>query len=385
MFFLHSTGLSLGTRGRLVIWCCYSALSQSEKKQPISGPTKDQGHAGALHEVSNALTVALGWLQIAQRKDNPEEKQKALAIAEEHARRGQQIARRSIGAEVEVAPDHRTAAQLAAFTVESVQPQAEKKLVRVQLDADVATEVAVEAAPTLIQILTNLLLNALSFSPEGGVVTLKVSKQQRHLCFSVSDQGPGIPLNRLPHLFSDPHSTRVGGAGIGLPHSRALARRNGGDLCVLPAETGALFEVTWKLAGNAVRAESSPQRRVQLSGARVLVVDDDPALTALVEMGLEARGAEVIVASSQQQLSLILEGHPVLDAVLLDLSPVEHQLQATLAELKKKLPAHCALLLMSGQPGGVPEAAGDSFCDWVRKPFEVGELVQAVARQLRAE
>jgi CheY-like chemotaxis protein/two-component sensor histidine kinase len=358
---------------------------QSEKKEPKSGPSRDDGHAGALHEVSNALTVALGWLQIAQRKDDSASVQKALAIAEEHARRGHQIARKAIGAEVQLEPEQRRAGELARFVAESIQPQADEKQVRVMLEPADDVDVAVEAAPTLTQILTNLLLNALAFAPVSSTVTLKVVIDENGLCFSVSDQGPGIPLDRLPHLFSDPHSTRVGGAGIGLPHSRVLARSNGGDLRVVPAESGALFEVTWPLAGRETRTESSSQRRLQISGARILVVDDDAALTALVEMGLEARGAEVIVASSQEQLKVILEGRPVLDAVLLDLSPVEANLEAVLAELKNKLPAHCALLLMSGQPGGVPEAAGDCFCDWVRKPFEVGELVQAVSRQLRPQ
>ncbi len=359
--------------------------SPSKKKEPESGPTRDEGYAGALHEVSNALTVALGWLQIAQRGGESVDFEKALKIVEEHTRRGHQIARRAIGADVELTEQKSRASELVKFAVESLQPQAHAKQVKIELESTVESDTVIDGAPTLTQVLTNLLLNALSFSPAQSIIKLKLRHQGDALCFSISDQGPGIARERLPHLFTDPHSTRVGGAGIGLPHSRVLARRHGGDLRVVPSNQGARFEVIWPLLTKTKRTESSSRRRVQLTGARVLVVDDDEALATLVELGLESRGAEVIVASSQEQLRLILEGRPVLDAVLLDLSPVESNLQEVLDELKNKLPQNCALILMSGQPDGVPQTAGDCFCDWIRKPFEVGELVQSLAQHLQAE
>ena len=88
----------------------------------------------------------------------------------------------------------------------------------------------------LEQILLNLMSNAVRFTPQGGVITLAVTERDGYVEVTVTDSGIGIPREKLSAIFEpfvqvDSGLTRtVGGTGLGLTISRALARAMGGDL-----------------------------------------------------------------------------------------------------------------------------------------------------------
>jgi signal transduction histidine kinase len=91
----------------------------------------------------------------------------------------------------------------------------------------------------IVQVLTNLISNAIKFSPTGGVVELQVGVvQQGRVRFSVIDRGPGIAPEQLPKLFSkfqqiDSSDTRAkGGTGLGLSISKAIVEAHGGEIGV---------------------------------------------------------------------------------------------------------------------------------------------------------
>ncbi len=84
------------------------------------------------------------------------------------------------------------------------------------------------------QILFNLLSNAVGFSPEGQVVTLKAERQDHAVVFSVTDQGPGIPADMKDRIFdrfeSHPLGSRHRGAGLGLSIVRSFVQLHGGTV-----------------------------------------------------------------------------------------------------------------------------------------------------------
>jgi PAS domain S-box-containing protein len=90
----------------------------------------------------------------------------------------------------------------------------------------------------LRQVLVNLVENAVKYSPEGGPVTVQLSKQPRHVQWAVSDQGLGIPAGERRRVFEkfyrlDPNMTRgIGGTGLGLYICRELVRRLEGKIWV---------------------------------------------------------------------------------------------------------------------------------------------------------
>lgn len=361
-----------------------SRLTEEDKSSvpgeegPESGLTSAEAFACALHEVSNALTVLLGWLDVASSCESLEDVRTAVGVAREHARRGQVMARRAIGADVSSLHEERTGTDIVEFAAMSVRPEAQARQVSIVTSIGEGTFGAVQDDDTVLQILTNLLLNGIAFSPDSGTVTLGVERRGGMLAFSVADEGPGIPAARRSRLFSSRASTRSGGAGIGLPHSRRLAREGGGDLHLVPTPRGALFELVWPVAAtSSVRPTLGAESRRDLAGARILAVEDDSALSALIELSFGARGAEVIVVSDAAALDAVLAGRPMLDLVLLDLSPIETRLASALAEIARVAP-QAPVVLMSGQPTGVPAEAEGRVARWVRKPFDLDELIGTV-------
>ncbi len=131
-------------------------------------------------------------------------------------------------------------------------PYADK---RVSLDIELPPALpAVRAdGDRLLQVLTNLLNNALRFTPAGGQVTLSAEIHGRELLVHVTDTGIGIPAEHLPFIFDrfyrvDPSRSRQsgGGSGIGLTISRYLVEAQGGRIwCESAGEgKGATFSFT---------------------------------------------------------------------------------------------------------------------------------------------
>jgi CheY-like chemotaxis protein len=196
------------------------------------------------------------------------------------------------------------------------------------------------------------------------------------ISFRVQDAGPGIEASRLPTLFLSPDSTRPGGAGIGLRHAHALALSQDANLTVLDTgPRGTEFELTWPTSDAPSRTHRTIPPR-SLDGLRVLLLEDDLAVQGLVELGLTTRGAAVAAATSFEEL-LTMVATGVFDVALVDLSPLGPSPGAALALLEQKQPG-LPLVVISGSVA--PSLDTLSIAAWVRKPFELGELVEAIGR-----
>ncbi|MFZ5896774.1 MAG: ATP-binding protein [Myxococcota bacterium] len=407
---------------------------------------RTQDLAGALHEVSNALTVVLGWLDVARSKLPNGPERDALEVARTHARIGYGIARQAIGAEVADSTSGQASARATATTaITGVTPEGTRRGVELVIDSFTSGHEQIASVGPALQILTNLLLNAIAFTPRGRKVTLTVRDDGSSAIFTVQDEGPGIPPERVDTLFEGPVSTRRGGAGVGLRHSHALAESHGGSLSLIDPNTialralsasaaagsvnssnsvgftnstssssapasnaiptsgivaapiapapivpacGACFELRWPLA--EARSSTRPQQPLVASvrGARVLVLEDDAAVRSLIELALEARGAETVLVSNARDFerALLIGGF---DTALIDLSPIAGGPHAAggaspiLARLRSANPG-IAVILISGVASGVPEEIESQVSAWVRKPFEMGEVLEVMSRLLEA-
>ena len=160
-----------------------------------------------------------------------------------------------------------------------------------------------------VQILLNLVGNAVKFTEAGGV-TLRVSWRGGRAKFEVEDTGPGIAPEELPRLFEPFVQTETGqrskeGTGLGLALSRDLARLMDGDITVESTPgRGSSFHVEVSLPEAAAKLPAAPdQRRVASlapgqEGIRILVVDDTAVNRAVLSRLLSEVGFEVREAST---------------------------------------------------------------------------------------
>ena len=338
--------------------------------------------AGALHEVSNALTVVLGWLDAAQPRIQDPSVREAVEVARAHADLGHRLAREAIGAEVPPEIERQVAA-VARDAVLGVMQEANRAGVTVQFDEASLGNSLLRDGASALQILVNLLLNAIVFSPRGGMVTLAAQQRDDAVEFRIADQGPGIPADRVDLILSGSPSTRRGGAGIGLTHSAELASERGGRLRLVDPGPGAVFELTWPI----IEDRSGPYERPEppadfLVGTRVLLVEDDANVLSLVEMTLEARGVQVVSVTSPEDLAELLANGQTFDAAFIDFSPFEEEAAQPVLETLTRSVTGKGIILISGLVRPVPPVIEAKLAQWVRKPFEMNELVAALHRAL---
>lgn len=129
--------------------------------------------------------------------------------------------------------------ELVQITARRLAPELEKKQIQLTLSLPPDLPLIQADADRLIQVLTNLLGNALQYTPAGGQVTISASRIGSDLQFSVADTGLGIPTESLPHVFDrfyrvDKSRSRQqgGGSGIGLTVARHLVEAHGGRIWV---------------------------------------------------------------------------------------------------------------------------------------------------------
>jgi CheY-like chemotaxis protein len=344
-------------------------------ERPTKGRDPDLDLAGALHDVSNVLTVLLGWIAEARAPEATAETiGRALTIIEERARVARDLARHAIGGAP--ASSRTTAGAIATDVIAALRVEAERAGTVLTMQGS-ACDAVVDGAIDLAQVLTNLLLNALAFAPRETEITLDVSSDGTHVTMVVADHGPGVAPEHRASIFRG-ESRRPGGTGIGLRRSRDLARAFGGDVTLLPSSSaaGARFELSWARADVAPRPAAS-SRAHDFDGLRILVVEDDPAVTELLETALEARGAIVTVARTSAELSVASQ-KATYAAALVDLSPIAADPAAAVAMLERTSPG-IDLLVISGSADRLPAALSDPRFKIVRKPFEPSEVFAALA------
>ncbi|HEY9788358.1 MAG TPA: ATP-binding protein [Candidatus Obscuribacterales bacterium] len=173
----------------------------------------------------------------------------------------------------------------------------------------------------IVQVLTNLVSNAIKFSDRGSEVIVSVTKDNGKMRFAVHDQGPGIRQDQIHKLFAkfqqlDSSDTRKqGGTGLGLAISRAIVKQHEGDIGVetkVGQGSTFWFELPAKRGQQFVDEET-----LQIHRLRVMMLVDDDALSEPLRLLLKRAGLDIIRANSIAQSERVL-ARGVPDAVLLD-------------------------------------------------------------------
>jgi signal transduction histidine kinase/ActR/RegA family two-component response regulator len=209
-----------------------------------------------------------------------------------------------------------------------------------ELDFDMANDIPewVVGDPTrLRQILLNLLINALKFTPHGriSVALRRDASNGDRLYFEVMDSGIGIPPEKQHLLFQDfaqistSTSRQYGGTGLGLAISQRLVKAMGGTIGVISVpEGGATFWFTACLPASDA-PETLKRDVVKAISRRILVVDDNNINRIVLQALLKKDGHEVVLVSDGAQAVEAVQAGDF-DLVLMDMQmPVMNGVDAT--------------------------------------------------------
>ncbi|MGI2905220.1 hybrid sensor histidine kinase/response regulator [Tolypothrix sp. VBCCA 56010] len=363
---------------------------------------KDQFLAMLSHELRTPLTPILGWSKLLQTKKLPEKKlQEALVTIEEHAKRQAKLVddlldvSRIIRGKLTLNLTEVTLVAPIAAALETVHLAAEAKSIHIKTMLDVTVGQVMGDAGRLQQVFWNLLSNAIKFTSEGGCITIELERVNRYAQIVVKDTGQGIDTDFLPFVFDrfrqeDSSITRkFGGLGLGLAISRQIVEAHGGTIA---AESpgiggGATFTVRLPLMTTSQKTNSELEPSVpslDLSGIKVLVVEDDDGTRSFVAFALEQYNADVIaVASGQEALSALAQSKPNILVIDIGMPQVDgytlmRQIRSSTSEQQRKIPA-IALTAYVGEHDQ-KQALAAGFQMHVPKPIEPAELVAVIAQ-----
>jgi len=290
--------------------------------------------------------------------------------------------------------------------IETVRPAAAAKDVDVSAAMDPDAGLVLSDPDRLQQVFWNLLSNAVKFTPGGGRIGVRLSRNRSHAEVTVVDSGEGISPEFLPFVFerfrqADHSQTRAQkGLGLGLAIGRHLVELHGGSIHVASPGRGlgATFMVRLPVFHDgSVRAAHAPEagvlppdgtaptpRPAALQGLRVMVVDDEKDSREVTAFLLERNGAEVVLAgSAAEAMELLAGGHP--DVLISDIEMPEVDGYALIEELRTRPPEEGGLvpavaLTAHARVEDRSRALRAGFQLHVSKPAPEGELVAAVAR-----
>jgi signal transduction histidine kinase/CheY-like chemotaxis protein len=238
----------------------------------------------------------------------------------------------------------------------------------------------------VVQTLTNLIGNAIKFSPPGGTVRVLATGATDEVRFEVSDQGRGIPADQLDRIFDrfqqvDASDTREkGGTGLGLAIAKGVVEQHGGRIWAESAPgAGATFLFTLPALATDATVDASPPDEGECR--TVLLCDDDAAIRAVVGEMLRSAGYRVMTAGSGTiALEIARAEHP--DVILLDLLMPGTDGQQTASALRDDpttadIPV-IILSVLTADEAPVADAAGH-----LNKPVEGDALLASLRDVLR--
>jgi two-component system CheB/CheR fusion protein len=390
----------------------------AREKAEAADQLKDEFVATVSHELRGPLSTISGWVEILSGAPGKLD-DVTLARALEAIARGVNAQSRLIAdlldhsrivtGKFQLSRRPIDLVTIAEAAIESVRSAAEAKDIGLELLGDRTASVILGDPDRMQQVLWNLFLNAIKFTPSGGRVRIWIGRLGTHVRMTVSDTGQGIRADFLPHVFerfrqqegSPVH--RQAGLGLGLTLVRELVELHGGTvtaespgegkgstftiLLPVPALLLRTAEVEARPAvsgGQPVAPRSPSPKEDSLLGLSVLVVDDEADVREAYATVLARYGASVRAAASVREAMTALE-EAIPDVLVSDLGMPDED-GFDLIRKVRMLPANrgggLPALAVSAyaSPEDLRKAISQGFGTHLAKPVALAELVTEVAR-----
>jgi PAS domain S-box-containing protein len=306
----------------------------SRMEAEAANRSKDLFLATLSHEVRTPLNAIMGWASILRGGNcTAADIKEGMEVIERNCQSQAQLIEDVVDIsrivsgkmQLEIAPCN--LAEIIEGAIEAVLPAANAKDIRFETHLDLAASPASCDANRIRQVVWNLLINAVKFTPKGKVINISLARERSSAKIEVVDFGQGIKADFLPYIFDRfrqaDNSTRRkhGGLGLGLSIVKHIVELHGGTVHAASSGENRGSTFTVYLPVRAVHLAETGQRRgtrfhappeldmtcVRLDGLRLLVVDDEPDALRLLTKVLGDAGAIITVASSVAEALVAVE------------------------------------------------------------------------------
>jgi two-component system KDP operon response regulator KdpE len=242
----------------------------------------------------------------------------------------------------------------------------------------------------LEQVFTNLMNNAIKFTPRGGKVTLSARDNGANIVIEVKDTGPGMSERQKKHLFEPYRRPEVGvrvrpyGMGLGLVLCKMFIELHDGQIWVRSRlGKGSTFGFSLP-----VETPSSLPMETDKTGKlwKVLIIEDNPQIVNAISLALEAEWPHAALLSTrmgEEGIDLVGTEHP--DVVILDLGLPDKDGLDVLQEIRLFSSVPILILTVRQEEQDITRALSMGANDYITKPFKMKELLARVKVQLRRQ
>lgn len=250
-------------------------------------------------------------------------------------------------------------------------------------------------AGRIVQVLSNLIGNAVKFTPEGGKIVIAAVDDKSDLLMSVKDSGPGIPKEQLLRVFDrfwQAEETKKLGSGLGLSIAKGIVTAHNGKIWA-ESEVGQgttfFFTVPYWTEQEVHKAESDSSYTIpenSLSGTHILLVDDSEDNASLVKMTLEKAGADITIApSGREAIKAVHKFQP--DLIITDIEMPDGNGFELLSDVRLAIGLNLPVISFSAYSSGehYEKIKKAGFDGNIVKPIKPEALFQEVSRVLHLE
>ena len=391
----------------------FEAAQVERRRAEEASRAKDEFLAMVSHELRTPLNAMLGWTSLLR----------TGTLSGERADHALEVIDRNVHAQVQLVDDLLDISRVITGklrlslqdvdlpavvhdAVEAMRPAADAKGLALHARIDEGASPITGDPDRIRQVVYNLLSNAVRHTPRGGSVSVDVAWTDGNVDIVVRDDGEGMSAELLPHVFDrfrqgeGGTTRRYGGLGLGLAIVKHIVELHGGTISVASEGRGrgSVFAVQLRATSPAQRVDApakgrsaqtdgaaagAVERRPELAGLSVLVVDDDDDARELLRTILEMSDVRVTVASSAAEALERFSAAPP-DVLVSDIGMPEEDGYALIEKIRRRSP---------GEGGRTPAVALTAFArledrtrallagytTHVAKPIEAAELLVVLA------
>jgi PAS domain S-box-containing protein len=370
------------------------AHAEEERRKAEKLESLGVAAGGIAHDFNNILTAIIGNLSLSLLTSDDPEMTERLGTAKKAAMRAQDLAQQLLTFARGGAPIKK-AASISQFIKETAENAVREDTTRVEFEIEPNLWPVEVDSGQIGQVINNIMTNAEQAMPAGGTVTvtchnfhlavedpsLAALQPGKYVRIIVQDEGIGIPEEYIKKIFDPYFTTKPKGSGLGLATAYSIIKNHQGQITVHSKPgNGSTFAIYLPATESEVPAERTAVQQVPVGSRKILVMDDEEAICALVTHALtplgytvtESNDAGTALTLYQQALS---EGRKY-DAVIMDLTiPGGMGGQEAVKKMRQMDPNVKAIVSSGYAMDPVMSRYKEyGFIGCIAKPYEIEEL-----------